>query len=219
VEHPGVRDTVITAAPLALAIGVFGVLFGAAAVAHIEPIVAIAMSLLVFSGSLQFALIGSLAAGGGPLAFLLTAIVLNLRHFVMGALLRPHIAGSRLRRAALSSLMVDESFGLALASRRAAAQVLVISGAMFYVAWQVGTLLGVFGAQLVAMESLAAAVFPILFIGLAALTSRGRSDAARALIAGAAVLGLGVIVPQLHALLPVVVALLVALPYRGVQRT
>jgi predicted branched-subunit amino acid permease len=212
---PGTRATISAAAPIALAIGVFGVVFGAAAIAHVDPALVVAMSLLVFSGSLQFALIGVLATGAGPLALLLTALALNLRHLVLGAVIRPRLTESPLRRAAVSAFLVDESFGLALASGRDVAKVLVVSGAMFYTAWQVGTVLGVLGAQLVAIEELAAAVFPILFIGLAAVTSQVRADAYRAVVAASAVLLLSVLVPQLYAFLPIIAAIVVALPLVG----
>ncbi|MEP7379725.1 MAG: hypothetical protein ABI725_09225 [Chloroflexota bacterium] len=43
-EGAGLRATLITAAPLALAIGVFGVVFGAAASATIDPLLVVAMS-------------------------------------------------------------------------------------------------------------------------------------------------------------------------------
>lgn len=171
----------------------------------------IAMSLVIFSGSLQFALIGLLATGAAPLAMLLTALALNLRHVVLGAVIRPRLDQSAIRRFALSAFLIDESFGLAIASGRDVARVLVVSGVMFYAAWQVGTLLGVLGAQLVAIEDLAAAVFPILFIGLAAVTSHGRADAYRAFAAAGMVLALAFLLPQAYSFLPIIAAILVAL--------
>jgi predicted branched-subunit amino acid permease len=86
---------------------------------------------------------------------------------------------------------------------------------LFYLAWQAGTLLGVAGAQAVALEDLAAAVFPVLFIGLAAITATGRSGALRAVATAAIVLLGTVLAPGLHPFLPIVAALLVALPGPG----
>ncbi|HVM31215.1 MAG TPA: AzlC family ABC transporter permease [Candidatus Limnocylindrales bacterium] len=202
----------LPAAPLAGAIGVFGLVFGAAANEQIEFAHAVAMSLLVFSGTLQFATLGLLAGGAGVLAIVVTAITLNLRHVVMGAVLRPHVEGSALRRALLAWFMLDESFGLAISSRRQASAVLLISGALFFVAWQAGTLLGLLGARLVAVEGLAAALFPILFIGLAAATTRGRGGMARAVLAAIFVLTLVQLLPDVHAFVPIAVALAVAMP-------
>ena len=202
----------LAAAPLALAIGVFGMIFGAAASLEMDPALALGMSLLVFSGTLQFATLGLLASGAGVAAIVLTAIALNLRHIVLGAVLRPRLAGSPLRRALLAWFMLDESFGLALASDRRAGFVLLVSGALFFAAWVVGTLLGLFGARLIAIEGLAAALFPVLFVGLTAITVRGRHGVVRALIAASLVLVVSLLVPDLHAFVPILAALLVSLP-------
>jgi predicted branched-subunit amino acid permease len=213
---PGHGGLLISAAPLAAAIGVFGVIFGAAAQAHTDAPLTLAMSLLVFSGSLQFAVVGLLASGAGGLAIVATAVALNARHVVMGAIIRhrldaePGLRG--LRRAVLGWFLIDESFGLALASRRNAAQVLMVSGVLFYVAWQAGTALGVLGAQAVSLAGLANAIFPVLFVGLAALTWRGRGDAARAVIAALMVVGGSLLLPDIHPYIPIVAALVVALP-------
>jgi predicted branched-subunit amino acid permease len=195
-----------------VAIGVFGVVYGAAASAAMDPVLAVAMSLIVFSGSLQFALIGLLAGGAGPVALLVTTVVLNLRHVVLGAVLRPRLEVPPLRRALLSYFMVDESFGLAVAAGARAATVLAVSGVAFYLAWQAGTLLGVVGARLVALEELAAAIFPVLFIGLAAVTARGTEGLIRAGVAALLVAAAAFLVPALYNYAPIVAALIVALP-------
>jgi predicted branched-subunit amino acid permease len=208
------RWVLVPAAPLAAAIGVFGMVFGAAASAQLDPVMAIGMSLLVFSGTLQFATLGLLASGAGVVAILVTAVALNLRHVVLGAVLRPHVEGSPMRRALLAWFMIDESFGLAINSRRQAAAVLLLSGTIFFVAWQVGTVLGLLGARLVAVEGLAAAIFPMLFIGLAAATTRGWAGAGRVVVAAGLVLALVQLLPDIHAFVPIAVALAVALPER-----
>ena len=82
---------ILSALPLAVAIGVFGVIFGASAQAHMDVALVVAMSLLVFSGSLQFAVVGLLASGAGAVAILVTAVALNARHIVMGAIVRHRI--------------------------------------------------------------------------------------------------------------------------------
>lgn len=71
----------------------FGLAFGAAAAgASISPLEASLMSALVFAGSAQFAV---LALWTGPLplaAIILTALLVNARHVVMGAALHPYLA-------------------------------------------------------------------------------------------------------------------------------
>jgi hypothetical protein len=141
----------VTAAPVAGAIAVFGVVFGATASARIGPVAAIAMSLFIFSGTVQFATLGLLGAGIAPL--LLTVTALNARNLVLGSVIRPLLSVSRARRALLGWFLIDEAFGLAVASgRENAARVLLVSGLLCYAAWQVGTLLGVAGARVVALE-------------------------------------------------------------------
>lgn len=198
--------------PLGSAIAVFGMIYGAAAAPELGAAMTIATSLLVFSGTLQFATLGLLVAGAGPVAILVTAVALNTRHLVLGALLRPLLEGSPLRRAALAWFLVDESFGLAYAARRRAAATLLVAGLVCYAAWQIGTALGLAGARIEALESAAGAVFPVLFIGLAAVTSARLTLAVRAAAAALAVLVVGVVLPDLRTFAPVLAALAVALP-------
>lgn len=202
----------LAAAPLAAAIGVFGMIFGAAASVQMDAMYAVGMSLLVFSGTLQFVTLGLLTSGSGVAAIVLTAVALNARHLVLGAVLRPRIEGSPLRRAVSAWFMLDESFGLAVAAGNRAGFVLVASGVMFFVAWVAGTLLGVLGARLIALEGLATALFPVLFVGLAAITVRGLDGVVRVAAAAAIVVALSFLLPDLRAFVPIVAALAVALP-------
>ena len=89
---------------------------------------------------------------------------------------------------------------------------LAVSGALCYVAWQVGTLLGVAGAQVVSLEDFATAVFPVLFVGLAAITARDEDAVVRAVAAAALVVVVSMLVPTFRPFLPIVAAILVAIP-------
>ena len=204
--------TLAAAAPIALAIGIFGVVFGAASSAEHGPLPTITMSLLVFSGVIQFTVVGLLSSGAGIGAIIATVLALNARNLVLGAAIRPQLAVSRLRCAILGWFLVDESFGLAIASGTEAARVLLLSGAVFYVAWQVGTLLGVAGAQVVTLADFASSIFPVLFVGLAAITARGTFAVARVVAAVAIVLIAARVAPDIQPFLPIVAAVLVAIP-------
>jgi branched chain amino acid efflux pump len=205
----------LAAAPLAAAIGVFGVIFGASASVQMDVAMVIGMSVLIFSGTLQFATLGLLTSGAGPLAIIVTAIALNTRHIVLGMILRPRLSGPAWQRALAAWFLLDESFGLALTAGQRTGFVLVVGGAIFYVAWVAGTWLGVAGARIVSLEGIAAAVFPVLFIGLTALTSRHRSDAIRAVVAGGLV-ALMSLVPPVYPFAAIIAALVVSLP--GLRR-
>lgn len=219
---PSLRRTLATAAPAALAIAVFGVLFGAAARPLIGPWLTVAMSLLVFSGATQFSTVALVAAGAAAPALLLTAAILNVRHLVMGAVLRPFLGRSRPRRGLLAWFMLDETFGFTIVAaerlppgrpREAVAErTLLVTGIGCYVAWMVGTVLGILGAGVQGLNGVAEALFPVLFVGLAALTARTLSLAARAIAAALLTALICLLAPDLRALAPAVVGLLVALP-------
>lgn len=95
-----------------LAAGSFllAVSFGAFAVTHGWPAaLAIAMSLLVFSGSAQFALVTALA-GGGIVPALLSAALMNLRFVPMAASTARFLHGGRWQRALEGQSVVDGSW-------------------------------------------------------------------------------------------------------------
>lgn len=198
--------------PLAAAIAVFGMIYGASAAPELGAAMTLAASLLVFSGTLQFATLGLVAAGAGPVAIVLTALALNARHLVLGALLRPFLSGGVAARVGLAWFLVDETFGLAYASRKRATLTLLVSGVACYAAWQVGTALGLLGARITALEAVAVAVFPVLFIGLAAVTSTRVGLALRAAVAALVVLATSIALPDLRTFAPLVAAVIVALP-------
>lgn len=122
-----------------------GVSFGAITVgAGLPAWLPVALSVVVFAGASQFVFVGLLIAGGGPVAAVLAALLVNVRHlpfgFVVGDLLGPGLA----RRLAGSHLMVDEAVAFALAQdggpRRRAAY--WASGIGLFVSWNTAVVLG-----------------------------------------------------------------------------
>jgi predicted branched-subunit amino acid permease len=219
---PSVLRIVAVAAPAAAAIAVFGVLYGAAARPLIGPELTMLSSLIVFSGATQFTTIGLVAAGAGAPAILATVALLNVRHLMMGAVLRSSLGPSRLKRALLAWFLLDESFGFTMvaASRtqpgdarvQVAERTLLVTGLCCYAVWLAGTALGILGAGVQGLEDVAVALFPVLFIALAALTARTLSLAVRAVVAAAVTAFIAFTLPQWSALAPVVAGLLVAIP-------
>ena len=86
------------------------------------------------------------------------------------------------------------------------------------VAGGLGTALGILGAGVEGLERVSAALFPVLFIALAALTARTLSLAARALVAAAITAVIAFTLPDLSALAPVVSGLVVAIPNDPTRR-
>jgi 4-azaleucine resistance transporter AzlC len=187
-----VRTILLSAAPIALAVGFFGASFGVLAVAAGLPgWAAVLMSVIVFAGSAQFAAIGVIAAGGSVLPAVLAGALLNVRYVATGIAAARALPGGRLRRTLLAQLVVDENFALGVAAGepgRPDGRTLVAAGALLYVTWIVGTALGaVIGPALGDPRRLGVdATFPALFVALLWPMLRGHR-AVRCALAGAAV--------------------------------
>lgn len=200
--------------PIALAIAVFGTIFGAMSRPVLGPGLTIAASALIWSGVVQFSVVGLLMAGASPTAVLVTALAVNVRNPLLGAILRPHLRTTPLRRAVLSWFLIDETVGLALASPERVEQTLAVSGVVCYLSWLAGTVVGVGGGALAELQPVAEAVFPALFVGLAALAASTRDLVIRSLAAAALTLAIAYLVPALRGVGPVLAALAVAYPGR-----
>ena len=100
--------------------------------------------------------------------------------------------------------------GLALLTPEATSRTLLRAGAVCYGAWVAGTAVGVAGATLPMLEGMTFAVFPVLFVGLMALTAGSRSAAGRAMLAALLVVVLLAVWPALGGLAPVAAAVVVA---------
>ncbi|MGH2543508.1 MAG: AzlC family ABC transporter permease, partial [Ardenticatenaceae bacterium] len=210
-DHPS-GGILLTILPIAAAIAVFGTFFGAAAAPLLGTRLTILASALIFSGAVQLTLVGLLLTGATVPALLAATVVLNLRNLLLGAVLRPHITSSKLRRAGLAWFVIDETVGLALANPARAPRTLLIGGLICYVAWLIGTILGIGVGALGELRSLATAMFPVLFIGLAAIAATRRDLLLRAVAAAALTILLSVFMPSARGLAPVVAAIVVALP-------
>jgi len=202
----------VALAPIAAAIFVFGAVYGTVGARVMGGPMTLLSSAIVFSGALQFSIAGLLLAGAGAPALLAAALTLNVRHILLGAVLRPRIHKSPLQRAGAAWFLLDETVGLALTRHDDAARILWRAGPVCYAAWVAGTAIGLVGGSVDALQSAAEAVFPVLFIGLAALSCRSRSGAVRA-VAAALITGVVAIMwPGARALAPVFAAIAVAIP-------
>src|SRR5918912_2331053 len=100
--------------PFALAMFVLGISFGVLALSLGWGVLApIAFSVVAFSGSAQFAVAAVLGAGGGPLAAIVAAVLLNARFLPMGIAVAPFLKGGPLRRALEGQAIVDASWAMA----------------------------------------------------------------------------------------------------------
>jgi len=201
-----------TIIPVLAAIAVFGTLYGAAAQQVFGTWLTVLSSIVVFSGTVQFTMVALLVAGAGPLAVIWAISVVNVRNFALGGTLRPHLRGSRLERIVLSWFLIDETVGLALTAPESSDRILLRAGLGAYLAWVAGTVLGIVGGATLGLAGLASAIFPVLFIGLAALMVRSAGGLARAAIGVAVTVVLLVSWPGLAGLAPVIGGVLAAIP-------
>jgi 4-azaleucine resistance transporter AzlC len=186
----------------------FGVLAKASGMGSIAPIV---MSATTFAGSAQFAAASVLGTGGGALAAIGAATLLNTRYAPISLTVAPSLRGSPLSRLLRSQLIVDESWAVAQAGGgRVDRRILMGAGALLWVGWVGGTVVGVLGAGFIgdpARYGLDAA-FPALFLALLV----AQLDSRRAILA--AVLGAAIalaLVPFSAAGVPIVAASLACL--------
>lgn len=204
------RHQIVATLTVAFAIFVFGTIYGASLAGSVPPLRATLTSALVFSGAAQFTAAGLLATGAGAVTVVATVAVLNLRHLLLGAVLRQRFEAPAPARAGLAFFLIDETVGLSLAAREQVRRTYLIAGVASYLAWVGGTAAGVLGGAAVGDERLAEAVFPVLFVGLAAAAIRDRADGVRAAAAVLATLALAFALPGIAGLAPIVVAPLLA---------
>nr|WP_229879542.1 AzlC family ABC transporter permease [Streptomyces echinoruber] len=211
VERPDaavVRD----ALGVGIAVGLSGFAFGVtSAGSGLSLAQTCALSLLVFTGASQFALVGALAAGGTPLTAAAGAFFLGVRNAFYGLRLSQLLALPRALRPLAAQWVIDETSAVTLAqpTRRAARIGFTVTGLSLYVLWNLTTLLGALGAQALGdtdawgLDAAGPAVF------LALLAPMLKTTTERATAALAVLLGLGLL-PVLPAGVPVLAAALAA---------
>lgn len=174
---------------------------------------ACAMSLLVFTGASQFAVVGVLGAGGAVAAALAPALLLAARNALYGLALVPVLRGRLPVRAAQAQLIIDESTAMARAQDdpELARRAFLATGLSVFVCWNVGTLAGAaLGGALGDPRSLGLdAMFPAAFLALLA-PQLGRPGARTAAIWGGAIAL--ALVPVARIGVPVLAAVVGVLP-------
>lgn len=207
------------AARQGIAVGVataaYGVSFGALAVAAgLDVWQTCVLSLLMFTGGSQFALVGVIASGGvaaGPAA-IASAVLLGTRNAAYGMRMKPVVGGRGIwRDTAAAWLTIDESTAVALAQDEPAAQRrgFWVTGIVVYVGWNLTTLIGALIGDLLGdtraygLDAAAAAAF----LGL--LWPRLRNHQTIAVACAAAVLA-AALTPVVSPGIPVIAAAIVA---------
>ncbi|MFJ2171298.1 AzlC family ABC transporter permease [Streptomyces sp. NPDC087851] len=195
-----------------IAVGLSGFAFGVtSAGAGLTVAQTCALSLLVFTGASQFALVGALAAGGNPLTAAAGAFFLGVRNAFYGLRLSQLLRLPGPVRPFAAQGVIDETAAVALAqpTRRAARIGFTVTGLTLYTLWNLTTLAGALGAEALGdtdawgLDAAGPAVF------LALLAPMLRTTTERAVAGLSVVLGLGLL-PVLPGGVPVLVAALAA---------
>jgi predicted branched-subunit amino acid permease len=174
---------------IGLSVTPFGVSFGAVSVATgLSVLQTCLLSLVLFSGASQFALVSVLGAGGGVGSALATALLLGSRNALYGAGVRGLLRPAVWIRPVAAQVTIDESTAMAFAEAPAgfAAYAFWTTALCVYVLWNVATLIGaVVGRGLGSLSAAGLdAAGPAAFVAL--LGPRLRVASARVVALGAA---------------------------------
>ena len=205
---------------LALAVAVVGLTFGVLARSiGITTVQACAMSLLVFTGASQFAVVSVLGAGGSAWAAFGAAALLAARNTLYGPVVSRWFPPGIARRLVIAQLVIDESTGVGAAQPDAtrARRGFLVTGIGIFITWNLSTLAGsLLGDQIGDPNRWGLdAVFPASFAVLLAphlRTVRGRWAA---VLAAAVAL---VTTPLVPVGAPILLAALVVVPVAMVGR-
>jgi predicted branched-subunit amino acid permease len=158
------RDIALVCAADALVGASFGAICVAGGLPRWLPI---ALSILVFAGGAQFAAVAVILGGGGPVAAVLTALVLNLRLIPFGFAVADALPRHRLLGA---HLMVDESVAFTLRHKDAARRraVYLTCGLALFLGWNLSVVVGTMAAGLVSDPDALGldAAFPAVLLAL-----------------------------------------------------
>jgi 4-azaleucine resistance transporter AzlC len=176
--------------PIFVTAVVVGIAFGVTArQAGLGVVETSATSVIIFAGASQFVMVDLLRTGAPAPLIVLTVVLLNARHLLMAAAIRPFVATTtRLQRLGLAYLLTDETFAMAIGHFRRGHRDITyyaVFGTVLWCSWNVGTLLGAtFGAgvqdpQRYGIDFAITAVF----VAIVAIGVRHRADAVVAVIA------------------------------------
>ncbi|MCF8529997.1 MAG: AzlC family ABC transporter permease [Candidatus Nanopelagicales bacterium] len=213
------REIHLNALSIGVATGAYALSFGAIAIASgLDFWQTQTLSLFMFTGASQFALVGVIGAGGGAVIAIVTALLLGARNSLYSLSLSPLITPRPREIALTAQLTIDESTAMAFKynqSRTQSRRAFFATGLSVYVLWNIGTALGALGASSLSDPGVLGldAAIPAGFLALLwpRLVAGDRSAKQRMwLVAGISALVALVLIPILRPGLPVLASALVA---------
>jgi 4-azaleucine resistance transporter AzlC len=155
----------------------------------LQPIEIVAMSLLVFAGASQFAMVRLFSESAPTLIVIASVLFINLRHALMAASLRSQLQGLPFFGRLLAAFfLTDEAFAMATGHFRRGGRSLAYYFAFamsLYVLWNVATVVGILLGDAIGDPRRYGIDFAITatFIGIVVLAIRHRSDIVIAVVA------------------------------------
>ncbi len=196
-----------------VAVGAYGLGFGALAVVNgLSVAQAMTLSVMVFTGASQFALIGVVGAGGAAASGAAAALALGSRNAFYGLRLAPLLEVRGWRRLVAAQLTIDESTAVAISqpTRQLTRTGFWTTGIAVFICWNIATVVGALAVdqisdpKVIGLDAAVGAAF------LALLWPQLTTTTTRAVAVGAAALAL-VLTPLLPPGIPVLAAAVVGL--------
>jgi predicted branched-subunit amino acid permease len=211
---PARRKVIRDALGIAIASGAYALSFGAiATTSGLSLLQTVSLSLLMFTGASQFALVGIIGSGGSVWAGAATAALLGSRNALYGVRLSTLLKVSGLHRFATAHLVIDETTAMAIARDKESESRFAfwVTGLVLFAFWNIGTFIGALATHALPDPKVLGldAAPPAAFLALLAPRLRAREPLAIALAAGLVAL---ICIPFVPAGIPLlIVAALVAL--------
>jgi predicted branched-subunit amino acid permease len=193
------RAGVRSVAPMLIAVIPFGLVAGASAVGRgLGGFAASGLSVIVFAGSSQLAMIDVLGDGGSALVAIIAAATINLRMLLYSASLAPHLADVPLRtRLGAAYVLTDQAYAVSIMrwqgpnARPVRTSYYFGAALLLWAIWQLATVAGaLLGTALPPSVPLDFAV-PLVFLVLLVPTMTTRPAIAAATSGGLAAVGAG----------------------------
>ncbi|HUZ71227.1 MAG TPA: AzlC family ABC transporter permease [Candidatus Saccharimonadales bacterium] len=145
--HRRIRNRALT---IGVSVVPFGLSFGAVSVeTHLSLAQTCLLSLVLFSGASQFALVSVISGGGSVFSAVGTALLLGTRNGLYGARINALLRPKGWRRLLMAEVTIDESTAMAVteASAGYAAWAFWATALSVYVLWNLSTIVGAFAGN------------------------------------------------------------------------
>src|SRR6267143_4817841 len=168
--------------------GAYAISFGAiSTTAGLSLLQTVALSVLMFTGASQFAMVGVIGAGGSVWAGAATAALLGTRNALYGVRLSSLLGRTGIRRIAAAQFVLDETTAMAIArdDPRQSRFAFWATGFALFTFWNLGTLAGALATHALSNPKVLGldAAPPAAFLALLAPRLRSREPLAIALAA------------------------------------